>query len=51
MKVTIETEYSSAEAEWPAALDIHDAVQLCRQALLGVGFHPDTVASALPEEE
>jgi hypothetical protein len=49
MKVTIETEFEKCTVEGDG-VDMHDTVQLIKQALLGVGFHPETVKEYFEEE-
>lgn len=49
MKVTIEIEGSKAEIT-SKGVSVTDLVETVRQAALGVGFHPDNIRDALPNE-
>ena len=50
MKITIEHEGTKATVEDNDIVDITQAFQLVKQALLGIGFHPDNINDCLEEE-
>ena len=50
MKITIEHEGIILTLEDENAVTIGEAVQLIRQALIGVGYHPDNVDDYIESE-
>jgi len=55
VKITIDAEFSSATVESKpgytseGGAEIDEAVELIKYALLGVGFHPETISKAFNE--
>ena len=43
MKIIIEHENQKFTVEDESAVDIHDVLMLIYQALMGIGFHPESV--------
>lgn len=48
-KVTIESEYTKSTIQSYDAEDINDLREVIRGAVIGVGFHPDTVKELFGE--
>lgn len=51
MKITIEHEGSTVTIEDNGVLGIGEAIYLVKRALIGVGFHPESIAEYLEGEE
>lgn len=49
MKITIEIEDVTCIVSDDKAVDIYEAIELVRQALLGVGFHHNSVEEVIPD--
>ena len=49
MKITLELEKKIVTIE-SDGIDIHDAIELMKDALLAIGFHPDLVKANFEDE-
>jgi len=52
MKLTLEDDYLSVNIENKSdGITVSEAIEMFRAALVGIGYHEDSISAAMPSEE